>query len=122
LSLDTIKKDMLCLGISFVVVLLFFKIVFYDEEFIILLKLVASIFFQFVVPGFFLTYMFFDKPGMSQKFILGIGLMAVFSPILSYYLGIIGLNIKFHWPIFIILALLGIYYAYKSNPDKELVI
>jgi len=118
LSSDDIKKDFIYIALAFIISLVLFKIVFYDEKFIIILRLSFALFYQFV-PGFFLTYVFFNNPKLIQKFILGFGFTVIFFPLIGYYLGILGLDIKFYWPLFIILAVPGIYCAYKQNPENK---
>jgi len=115
LSIKTLKKDFTYIISLFVLGLVFFRIIFYKDSFVTTLKILLAIFIQIIIPGYFLVYVFFNKPSFAQKFILGIGLSTVFFTTIGYILGTMSLNIKFYWPLFIILTIPGIYYAYKLD-------
>ena len=106
---ETIKKEMKYTGILFLLSVIIFKIAFYNENFIILLRNVLALFWLFVLPGYFIMLYWNEKLEFVERFIAGIALSAAIIGILSYYIGLIGLNIKYH--IFVLplaLILIGI--------------
>ena len=106
---ETIKKEMKYTGILFLLALAIFKIAFFKEDFIVLSRSVLSIFWLFVLPGYFILLYWRQKLEFFERFIIGIALSAGVIGISSYYLGLIGLNIKYH--IFVLplaLILIGI--------------
>ena len=114
--LKKIKDEGISLGITFLVVLIIFKIVFFKQDILSLLKLVSSLYWMFVIPGMFLLFYWEDKIGFLERFIVGILVASSVNGILSYYLGILGLHLKYHGiflPILIIL--IGIFVISKKK-------
>ena len=106
---ELIKKELKYMGISFLLVLIIFKIAFYKENLIVLFRNVLSLFWLFVLPGYFIMLYWKEKIGFLERFIVGIVLSAAIIGIFSYYLGIIGLNIKYHTILLpLVLILIGI--------------
>ena len=112
---DFVKKEFKYLGFLFLLSLIVFKIAFYKENFIVLLRNVLSLFWIFVFPGYFIMLYWKEKLGFLERFFVGIVLSAAVIGILSYYLGLIGLNIKYHTiilPLFFILF--GIFLNFRK--------
>ena len=104
-----IKKEFVYIGILFLIALIIFKIAFYKESFFVLLRNVLALFWLFVLPGYFIMLYWKEKLEFIERFIIGIGLSAAIIGISSYYIGLIGLNIKFHTIVLpLILILVGI--------------
>lgn len=93
---DYIKREFQYIGLLFALALVIFKIAFFNEEIIILIRTVLSLFWLFVLPGYFFMLYWKEKLVFMERFVMGIALSAAIIGILSYYLGIIGLNIKYH--------------------------
>jgi len=91
-----IKKESFKLVILFVIILVAFKIVFYKENFLIVARTVASFFWLFVLPGFFLMYYWHEKINFLERFMIGIAFSASIIGIASYNLGLLGLHTKYH--------------------------
>ena len=121
--LNKIKKEAINLLVLFLLLLLIFKIVYLKENAIIILRTVLSIFWIFIIPGFYLMYYWHQKLDFVERLVIGIGLSAALIGISSYYLGLIGINIKYHT---IILPSLMLGFAFfliikihsKSNKDE----
>ena len=95
------------IGILFLLALIIFKIAFFKENLVVLLRNVLSLFWLFVLPGYFIMLYWKEKLGFTERFVIGIALSAAIIGIFSYYLGLIGLNIKYHaivLPLVLILA------------------
>lgn len=109
-------RDLQYLGILFLLALIAFKIAFFKEDIIILLRNVLSLFWLFVLPGYFIMCYWKEKIGFMERFFIGILLSAAIIGISSYYIGIAGLNIKFHA---IILPLVIIFTGVIINLKKS---
>ena len=93
---DLLKKELQYIGLLFLLALAIFKIAFFKEDFIVLLRNVLSLFWLFVLPGYFILLYWREKLEFIERFVIGIALSAGIIGISSYYLGLIGLNIKYH--------------------------
>ena len=106
---EHVKKELLYIGLMFLIVLIAFKIAFYKENLAVLLRSVLSLFWLFALPGYFIMLYWKEKLGFTERFIIGTALAAGVIGILSYYLGLLGLNIKYHTIILpLVLILIGI--------------
>ena len=106
-SFELMKKELAYIGMLFLIILLIFKIIYYKGNFIITLRFVASLFWLFALPGYFIMFYWKEKLEFTERFIIGIALSAAVIGILSYYIGLIGLNIKYHGillPVLMIIA------------------
>lgn len=91
-----IKKELKYVGLLFLSALLIFKIVFFKENLILLFRTVSSLFWLFALPGYCAMLYWNEKLELTERMIVGIGLSAAVTGISSYYIGLTGLNIKFH--------------------------
>lgn len=80
----------------FLISIILVKLLFYNERFVVVLRMVFSFFWLFVVPGFSLMYYWHDKVDFIQRFVLGVLVGAAITGLSSYYLGLLGLHIKYH--------------------------
>ena len=94
--LNKLKKEIGIVGVLFILFILIFKIIFFKENLIVIFRTVISIFWMFVLPGYFILLYWNEKLNFTERFIIGIALSAAIMGIFSYYLGLIGLNIKYH--------------------------
>ena len=115
-AFDTAIRESKYLGLAFLIGLVIFKIVFYQENLIALFMNVLSLFWIFALPGYFIMLYWKEKLGFLERFVIGLILSAAIIGILSYYLGLMGLNIKYH-AIILPLALIftGIAVSLKSH-------
>jgi hypothetical protein len=113
---STIKKESAYMGILFLIVLVAFKIAFYKESFIVLLRMVFSLFWLFALPGYFVMLYWEEKLGFLERFIIGIGISAAIIGILSYYIGLIGIDVKYHA---FILPMLMIAAGFFASANKK---
>ena len=116
-----IAKELKYAVILFLLVLVIFKIAFYRESFAVLLKTVLSLFWLFVLPGCFITLYWKYKLDFIERAVAGTGISAAIIGILSYYISLAGLNLRFHaiiLPLIIILAGVIINLK-KSDGQKE---
>ncbi|MBM3199636.1 hypothetical protein FJZ53_01775 [Candidatus Woesearchaeota archaeon] len=73
-----------------------FKIAFYKQDWLTAIMLVFKIFSVIVIPGLFLVAYLHKRLDFTTRIIIGSALMIGFVSITSYYLGIIGLHVKYH--------------------------
>lgn len=109
-TFDIIKKELLYILIIFFIVMAIFKIAFFKESFAVILRMVSSLFWIFVLPGYFMMLYWRGSLELIERLVIGIVIAAALAGILSYYLGLIGLNIRYHAallpPIFILAGIL----------------
>jgi len=117
--LRVIIKEFQYIGIIFLLALIAFKIAFFKENLIVLVRNVLSLFWLFILPGYFLMLYWKEKIGFLERFIIGIVLAAAIIGVFSYYLGLLGLNIKYHTIVLpLILILLGVVINYKKHKNE----
>ena len=113
-------RELKYIGIMFLISLIIFKIAFFKENLYILFRSVLSLFWLFVLPGYFLLLYWKEKLSFTERFIIGIALSAAVIGIFSYYLGLIGLNIKYHTIVLpLILISLGILANFRKAKNSE---
>mgnify|MGYP001561148066 CR=1 FL=1 len=106
-SFELMKKELLYIVILFLIALIIFKIIYYKDSFIATLRFVASLFWLFAIPGYIVMFYWKEKLDFTERFIIGIALSAAVIGVSSYYIGLIGLNIKYHGillPVLMIIA------------------
>ena len=95
-AFNSIKKEFGYIGVLFIIALVIFKIIYFKENAVVILKIAASLFWLFAIPGYFAMLYWKDKLEFAERFVVGIALSAAVIGILSYYIGLIGLNMKYH--------------------------
>ena len=95
-AFDAVKKELKYIGLLFLVFLVIFRIVFFKENLIVLFRLVLSLFWIFILPGYFIMLYWREKIDFTERLIIGAALAAGLIGIASYYLGLAGLNLEYH--------------------------
>ena len=114
--IDKINKELVYLLIAFLISIVIFKAVFYKESFLNVLKMVASLFWLFLLPGYSIMLYWDEKLDFLERLIVGIALGIALVGTLSYYIGLIGLNIKFHAIILpLLLILIGVVLSLRKK-------
>lgn len=123
---DAIKKiteDMKRLGLSFAVLFLILKIVFFNEPFLGVLASVAALYWILVLPAFGMTYLIEDIDFL-ERFVISIPLSASLVGIFSYYAGLAGMNAKswtFYVPlVFIVISTIVIYLKLRGAEEEKM--
>lgn len=112
-----VKKEFQYLGLLFLLALIIFKIVYFKESLIVLVRYVISLFWLFAFPGYFIMLYWREKLDFTERVVIGIALSAAIIGIFSYYIGLMGVNVKYHgifMPI-IIIVLMAIIISKKSS-------
>ena len=117
---DLLKKELAYIGILYLLMLMIFKIVFFNENLIVAVKMTLALFWLFVVPGYSLMLYWKEKLDFIERLIVGIALAGGVNGIDSYYLGLAGLHIKHHvflLPVLLMIAGMGVFIL--KNKKKE---
>lgn len=77
--------------ISYVIGVVIFQIVFFMENFLVVIRTVSVLFWIFVIPGFAITYLW--KLNFIERFALSVAISSALMGITSYYLGLAGLHV-----------------------------
>lgn len=107
------KKDNICLLALLIAILLIFKIVFYKDTIINSVKISFAIMWIMIIPGY--TFMLYWREHLNfiERAVIGSCASAGMYGILSYYLGIIGVHVKYH--IFILPVLFIVIGVFMSK-------
>ena len=89
-------KELANIGLLFLLSLAIFKIVFFKENLLILLRSALSLFWLFVLPGYFAMLYWKEKLDFAERIVAGSILCAALIGIAGYYISLIGLNIKYN--------------------------
>jgi len=118
-----VKNEYPLVGIIFIALFLILKIAFYRETFLVSFMLSISLFWNFVLPGFFIFEIYKDKLPFFERLVFGSILGVVIVTTLSYYLGLAGFHVNYHAytlpPAIIILGLIAGYFAKKNKTKKK---
>ncbi|MBI2559290.1 hypothetical protein HYW20_08265 [Candidatus Woesearchaeota archaeon] len=115
-AFDIIKKEIGRIGAMFLITLVIFYIAFAKENLISILRMVLSLFWLFALPGYSIMLYWHDKLEFMERFVIGIFLAAAIIGISSYYIGLIGLNIRHHTILLpAAMILIGVIISLKSK-------
>lgn len=89
------KHELKTAGIGFAVAFIILQLVFYKENPLTILKITAGLFWLFTIPGMAILLFWREKIGNAALLVMGTVLGMAVVGIASYYLGIVGLNIKY---------------------------
>lgn len=113
---NKIKEELIYTLILLVISIIAIKIMFFKENFAVILRLALSFFGIFIIPGLALMFYWEDKLSFSERLVVGVGLSAAIIGISSYYLGLTGLNIKHHTYLLpLLLILIGVFIVAKKK-------
>jgi len=93
---ELIKKEAVYLLCLFLVGIVIFKILFYKENLFVVVRTVFALFWLFILPGFSIMCYWHEKLGFLERAFAGALMNAAIMGITSYYIGLLGLNIKYH--------------------------
>ena len=118
---NKLPTDLYYLAGSFITLLVILRIVFINEDLFAILKFSSSFFWIFVIPAFIMTYLY--KINFIERFAISVVLSAALMGIGMYYLGLMGVNIKYSVMLLPIVyssfsALVMVLYRVKTAPKK----
>jgi|TARA_B100002003_G_C13719308_1_gene360265 hypothetical protein len=94
---DKIKKDATNLGILLLVFTIIMKIILKNETLFTIIKVVLTYTWAFILPGFILLYYWKDKFSFLEQIIVGSGIGLSLVGTISYYAGLLGANVNYHF-------------------------
>ena len=107
-------KELKALGLIFAGSLVLMQVLFYKEGFFVNLRVTVGLFWLFVLPGIAVMHYWHEKMGFLSRLLIGIAVSVSVLGIGSYYLGLLGVNIKYHSFIFPpVMMLTGIYMRFR---------
>jgi len=92
--MDKIKKEVGYLVLIFVAFVIMFKILFYQENFMLVIRVVGSIFWISIITGFPIMYYWHQRLDFLERITIGGVLGMGLSGVISYYLSFLGVSIK----------------------------
>jgi len=92
---DKFKKELINILIIFTVLFIVFRIVFFKENIIIILRILVSLFF-IMLSGFFMMYYWHNELNFITRLTVGSVLAFALLGVFSYYLGLLGLHVRYH--------------------------
>lgn len=111
---DTFKKELVYIVIAFALFAVAMQIIFYKESFLVVLRMSFSVFWLCAIPGYSLMYFWRESLDLAQRIVIGSALSLAVVAVFSYQLGLLGINIKYHWIVFpVILTAAGIAANYR---------
>ena len=89
------KSEVIKLVSVLVVVVVGMEIAFYKQDVLTNLRTGLAVFWMMVLPGYMLLYYWKEKIDFTERIIIGSALALGVIAVSSYYLGLIGVHIKF---------------------------
>jgi len=113
---QSLKRELLCLAIGYVVLAVIFKISFAQSSILENLRVAASLYWMFVLPGYALSLC--SKQDFANRLIIGIIVQAGVIGHLSYFAGLAGWHIATHGLVLPLVSIgIGIF-LWKRSPAK----
>jgi len=106
-SLNKLKNEGTYLIYIVLAAIVLFKLIFYKESFIVSIRTVIAFFWLFILPGFYFLYYWHNKLGFIERIIISVPVSVSVLSIVSYYLGLMGLDLKYHAVILPVLFLIA---------------
>jgi hypothetical protein len=108
-----IQVEVIPLTVLFALMLLIMKILFFDEGLMVLLRVVASLYWLYILPGYALMHIWSKELDFTTRIIIGTAAGFALISAASYYMGLLGIHTGYHSfvlpPVVIIAgALIGI--------------
>jgi len=115
-NISEFKQDLVLTGLLILSFSIILQIVLYKESFLISLMTVLRFFYSIVIPGLCISLYLKNKLNYSARLVLGSVFIIASTSITSYYLGILGLHVKYHpWIIPPLMMLLGVLLFLKKD-------
>ncbi len=117
---ELMNQEARALGITAIVVFTILLIAFYKSSPLIILKMAAALLWLFAIPGMLLLLCLREKLDRMERMVMGALLSAAILGISSYYVGLLGLNLKYHYVVLpIVLDAVGIFLFMRHEKAVE---
>ncbi|MFH1590871.1 MAG: hypothetical protein ABIC95_03000 [archaeon] len=118
-TMGSLKADAVYFLIALAAFYLVLQIAFFKENPLGVIRTVFGLAWVFLLPGFMVMYLWVDRFSFLERFIIGFGVSGAIIGIVSYYLGLMQVHIKYHTIILpILLIALGAFFIYKKIERK----
>jgi len=115
-----VKRELVILAALSVAFAVIFRIIYYRESTLTVIRTLAAVFWLFIIPGYAVMLNWKKELGLAERIVVGSALSAGMVGIISYYTGVAGIQISVHWLLIpIILIILGIGWAMLKNNVQE---
>ena len=94
--LAKVKNELVYMAISLAFFIIVFKLIFYKEPVFSVARLVLSLFWLFALPGYSVMLYWHEKLEFKERLVIGTAIAAAITGIGSYYLGLFGVDIRYH--------------------------
>ena|SRR3989338_3643545 len=104
-----------------IVLIILFKAVFFKESILTVFRTAFSIFWLWIVPGYAIM-LYWQNLSFLERAVAGTAIGMAISSIASYYLGLIGLNLRFHavlLPLLITGVMLAVVWKQPASGSEE---
>jgi hypothetical protein len=113
---DLLRKEVVYLAYVALAIALMLKVAFFRTEFPGIIKSAFSWMILFVIPGHCMMIYWSEKLDFFERMLVGTLIAAGTMGILSYYLALMGLNIKYHMFLLpILLSGAGLFFFFRKN-------
>jgi len=82
------------LGVSFLILLIISKIIFYNTDIFVVLRVLLAIYWILILPGLAVSTIT-PMASTIARFVIGVPISAALLGTTAYYLGLLGVNIKY---------------------------
>ena len=114
-----IMHELINIALIFLVMNIIFKIIFNKESMGEIIKLTSSLFWLFVLPGFFLMYFWQEELDFLERIIIGSVLGVALFGVIGYNLNLSGLRLSLHGWILPVVAIIACLLAVHYRNKKE---
>lgn len=83
-KLSILLDEFKIIGIAFIFAYVFFQIHYFRENFFVILKVVFAHFYLFIIPGYSICLLFYNKLDRMERLITGIGIGYGLQPFILY--------------------------------------
>ena len=122
-TITIIKNDLLSLVITLISALIILKIVFFKEGLLVIIRLLVSFYWLYVLPGFSLLYYWREKFNFLERLTIGTALGFALIGIISYYIGLLGIHAKYHSIVLPTITLIAgvsiLYFSSKKDINSD---
>ncbi|MBI2134295.1 hypothetical protein HYU11_06485 [Candidatus Woesearchaeota archaeon] len=101
-----IKTETIYLLMLFIILTAALKIIFIREPIPGIIRITASLFWLFIIPGYSLMLYWAEKLDFAERLIAGTALALAITGVIGYNLSVLGLHMKYH-PIILPITMLA---------------
>lgn len=104
---EKLVRELAYLAAVFFVCLIMMRLIFSRDSILVIVKLLSALFWMFVLPGYSLTFWCHRNLDFLTRVVVGVGISAALMAVGGYYLGLLGLHVRYHGiviPVFLILC------------------